>query len=157
LKNQLNNHDRITKLIEDAVVRGSSCAASEAASTIDEEFILIKKSDLPPVVVKPVYSPALGYHIDKPVARTAGHHKGAPASYYWNRAIDILAIAQYAEQEADKQSENKLNELRKQAHGKLFPFCNYCWEYDKAEVHIKRQVDVVVNLMTQVDELKESK
>lgn len=157
MKNTLNNYDRLAKVIENAVVRGSGCAASESASVIDEEFILIRRSDLPAVEIKPIYSPARGEHINRAVARTASYHRGAAPSYYMKRALDILAIAQHAEAEEAKQEKQKLAAKRHEAWSLLNPTAPPLWDYNTATAAVKAQIDVVVNLMNQVDECKEAK
>ena len=157
MKNKLTSYDRIAKVIEDAVTRGSGYAASEAANIIDKEFILIRKSDLPAVEIKSVYSPAKMEHVDRPVVGTASKHGNAPSSYYWKRAIDVLAMAQYVEQEEVKQAQRELAGKREEAWRLLNPTAPPLWDYNTANPACKAQIDVVVGLMTQVDELKDGK
>jgi bifunctional N-acetylglucosamine-1-phosphate-uridyltransferase/glucosamine-1-phosphate-acetyltransferase GlmU-like protein len=157
LQNALTNHDRLTKVIEHAVCRGSGYAASQAASLIDSEFILIAKADLPPVKTKMMYNPVQMEEEPKAIAGSARVSGKAPSSYYWERARSFIAIAQYVEAEEAKQAERKLDDLRSTAHAKLYPYCNYDWNYSTADTLDKAQVDVVVDLMKQVDELKKTK
>jgi hypothetical protein len=152
LQNALTNHDRITQVIEHAVVRGSGYAASEAASTIDKEFILIKKSDLPPVQpYKFSWSDTATLK-----ARTASYHKGSPETY-WNRALDFISVALHAEQEEAAQANRELEGMRKDAYAMLYPSAPPLWDYESAESQLKTKIDVVVGLMKQVDELKKTK
>ncbi len=141
MKNALANHDRIASVIEDAVVRGSGYAASAAASTIDKEFILIAKSDLPTFATA---SSITGYN------RTIG------SQTYWSTVLDYIATALHAEQEEAEHTERKLAGMRKEAWKMLHPL-EASWDYNTQTPSSKKQVDVVVNLMRQVDELKESK
>lgn len=152
MKNKLTSYDRLAKVIEDAVVRGSGYAATTAANTIDEEFILIRKSDLPAVVpTKIPWSDKTG-----PKARTAGYHGHKP-EVYWDRALDFIAVHFYAEQEEGKQAERVLAGKREEAYRMLFPEHPPLWDYKNIGDTTKKQIDVVVNLMNQVDELKEAK
>lgn len=152
MNSKLTNHDRIAKVIEDAVVRGSGYAATEAANTIDEEFILIRKSDLPAVAPKP----QVWGNLDVPMARTAGY-RGLKPTLYWERALDFIAISLYAEQEVVKQKENELRGKREEAWKLLNPSAPTLWDYDTLNDDRRKQIDVVVNLMNQVDELKSTK
>ncbi len=155
MKNALANHDRIAKVIEDAVVRGSGYAASEAASTIDKEFILIKKSDLPPITEKDSY-PHNPW--DKKVVKSAGsaNYRGMKPELYWDRALDFISVALYAEQEVVKQEERELAGKREEAWKLLHPLEAF-WDYESQPPSSQKQIDVVVKLMLQVDELKEAK
>lgn len=152
MKNKLTSQQDLINTILCAVYAGNGKAAEEAAQKINEEFILIRKSDLPAVVPKTL--PLSGKTMPK--ARTVGYH-GYKPEIYWDRALDYISVALHAENEEVKEAEKKLDKMREEAHAKLFPFCNYNWTYAGADPHDKRKVDVVVDLMTQVDELKEAK
>ena len=152
LKNKLTDYDRLANVIEGAVTRGSGYAASEAANTIDKEFILIRKSDLPSV--QPKTLPWNGQTALK--ARTAGYNGHKP-EIYWNRALDFIAVALHAEQEEGKQAERVLAGKREEAYRMLYPRSAPLWCYKDLSDIAKAQIDVVVNLMTQVDELKDGK
>lgn len=157
MKNKLTSHDRIANVIEFAVNQGSGYAASEAASTIDKEFILIPKSDLPAMGIKPVYSPVKGEVINRPVAGSACTYGNAPSRYYWERARSFMAIAQYVEAEESKQAERELAGKREEAYHMLYPSSPPLWDFQGADPEVKARIEVVVNLMNQVDELKDSK
>lgn len=153
--NKLTNHDRIAAVIEHAVNRGSTYAAIEAATLIDKEFVLIKKSDLPPVV-----ETENAFSGQKKVgARSAGYFHATPASRYWERANDIIAVALHAEKEQEKeaQARRELIGQRELAYSMLYPAAKPLWDYDTADLQVKTKIDVVVNLMRQVDELKDKK
>lgn len=152
MKNKLNDYDRLANVIEGAVTRGSGYAASEAANTIDEEFILIRKSDLPAVAPKEL--PWNGKTALK--ARTAGYNGHKP-EIYWDRALDFIAVALYAEQEEGKQAERVLAGKREEAYRMLYPKSAPMWSYQDLSDMSKAQINVVVSLMTQVDELKDGK
>jgi hypothetical protein len=155
LNNKLKNHDRIANVIENAVMKGSGYAASEAASTIDKEFVLIAKADLPPVIE------TVNALTDRPRvgARTAGYFRATPSSKFWERAHDIIAVALHAEKEQDKemQAKRELISQRELAYSMLYPQAPTLWDYEAADIQVKTKIDVVVNLMRQVDELKASK
>jgi len=132
---------------EEATLTGKS-----AAQAIMRDFILIKRSDLPEVESK-----AQGWgNLDVPMARTAGY-RGRNPKMYWDRALDFISVALYAEQEEGKQAERELAAKRMDAYSLLFPKSAKLWDYSALLEPTKTQVDVVVKLMTQVDELKDSK
>lgn len=152
MKNKLASYDRLAKVIEVAVTRGSGYAASEAANTIDEEFIMIPKSDLPKVEQKHNYT--RGREI--PHARTASYF-GGDYDRYFQRALDYLAIAQVAANEKAQQAERELAGKREEAYRMLYPKSVPIWCYKELSDVAKAQIDVVVNLMNQVDTLKDVK
>lgn len=153
MQNKLTNHDRIANVIEFAVNQGSGYAASKAASTIDKEFILIAKADLPPLL--PHKLPWNDTTTLK--ARTAGYCKGSSPETYWNRALDFISVALHAEQEEAAQANRELEGMRKDAYAMLYPSAPPLWDYESAESQLKIKINVVVNLMKQVDELKKTK
>lgn len=157
MQNALTNHDRLTKVIEHAVCRGSGYAASQAASLIDSEFILIAKADLPPVKTKMMYNPVQMEEEPKAIAGSARVSGKAPSSYYWERARSFIAIAQYVEAEEAKQAKRELRGKREEAYKMLYPMAPTLWNYETADPQVKTKIDVVVNLMKQVDELKKTK
>jgi hypothetical protein len=143
-------YDRITE----ACYIGHTNAISKAAEQINEEFILIRKSDLPPVVAWE--NPVSGR--TKHRARTAIYFPQQSSEAYWNRALDVIAVALHAEQEDEKQAERILSGKRADAYKLLFPDGDTInFYYANYPSNIRRQIDVVVGLMGQVDELKASK
>lgn len=146
------NQQDLINAIMSAVYVGNGKAAEEAAQKINEEFILIRKSDLP--VVEEFYSHTRG--CDTKRARTSTYHGGEPDRYY-QRALDFLAISQVAEKEQAKQAERELAGKRSEAYNMLYPTLPPLWSYEDLAPHSQKQIDVVVGLMTQVDELKDKK
>jgi hypothetical protein len=149
LKN--DNTNTLEEIIEGHGVHNQpGAAAVKSAKEIEEQFILIRKSDLP----KPVqYQTPIGPRMK---ARTAIYSSKNPEMYVY-RAMDFLAIALYAEQERDRQAERELNGKRTDAYALLHPKSAPLWDYNELNPADKHQIDVVVKLMTQVDDLKETK
>jgi hypothetical protein len=152
LANSKKDIDKVTEHALHAAVVGNGTAAEETARRIDKEFILIRRSDLP--VVEEYYSHTRG--ADAKRARTSTYYGGKPDRYF-QRALDFLAIAQVAEQEQEKQAERELAGKRSEAFRMLHPNMAPMWCYQDLTPETKKQVDVVVGLMTQVDELKDKK
>lgn len=146
------NQQDLINTIMSAVYVGNGRAAEEAAQKINDEFILIRKSDLPKVEPKPQ---SWG-NLDVPMARTAGY-RGRIPEMYWNRALDFISVALHAEAEVVKQKERELVGKRQEAWKLLHPSAPTLWAYDTMNSENKRKIDVVVNLMNQVDELKKAK
>lgn len=145
------NQQDLINTIMSAVYIGNGKAAEEAAQKINEEFILIRKSDLPPMVSKPQ-----GWNnLDVMMARSAGY-RGRNPKVYWERALDFISVALYAEAEVVKQEEREIAEKRAEAWKLLHPNEAH-WDYEAQPAPSRKQIDVVVGLMNQVDELKATK
>jgi hypothetical protein len=138
------NQQDLINVVMSAVYVGNGKAAEEAVQKINEEFILIRKSDLPQVKVQPRYSPIQGEYRDVATARTASYTVGS-SDFYYRRALDVLAISLYAEG------------MEKEKAWKLLHPLEAYWDYESQTAPIRKQIDVVVDLMTQVDELKNKK
>ena len=152
MNNSKKNIDRITEHAIHAAVVGNGMAAEETARRIDSEFILIRRSDLPKVEQKYNHSRAC----EIPHARTASYF-GGDYDRYFQRALDYLAIAQVAANEKAQQAERELAGKREEAYRMLYPKSVPIWCYKELSDVAKAQIDVVVNLMNQVDTLKDVK
>jgi hypothetical protein len=153
LQNKLPNQQDLVNVIAEAVYSGNGKGIDVAVQKINEEFILIKKSDLPEVTGKPH---PWRENKETPMARTAGYN-GRSAKLYWNRALDFISISLYAEEQEADQAKRELTWKREEAFKMLYPNSCTVVDYETADLSVKVKIDVVVGLMAQVDELKASK
>jgi hypothetical protein len=150
LENKRKDVDLIAFHINNAVQIGNSKAATEEAEEISKGFILIRREDLPKGESRFNYS--RGKAIQQ--FRTT-HYSGLDPIAYFNRALDFLATAQYAQQVEKNKEYERLRVKREEAWKLLNPECNTMWDYTVLPDKDKAQIDLVVSLMRQVDELRE--
>lgn len=150
---QAKNEEKVAQIVSEAVYMGNGNAITTATKALTDEFVLIRKSDLPAVVAKKEWREEA-----IPVARSAAY-RGMKPSVYWERALDFIAISLHAEVEEGKQAERELAWKRADAYRMLYPKYPHAplWSYEGLDAAVKAQVDVVVGMMTQVDELKDKK
>jgi hypothetical protein len=146
---QNQNVYRVAELVDYAVTQGNGRAAEEAVTKIDKEFVLVRRADIPPVEINRFTNTYL--------AGSTPFSAGLEPETYVFRALSNLALADYAKAKKVEHEEKRRTKMRAEAHKLLFPASSTLWSYDDLAPVAKKQIDVVVKLMEQVDELKESK
>lgn len=149
MKNDNRIIDEITHKIEERACYGNpGPVAVESGKFIDENFVLIRRSDLPKVEV----SIHTGRAYTDAINETAS---GGDPEKMRNLAYQYLAMADFIDSKKDKEAELKLQHQRWNAYLAIYPNQNMytfdSFDYMRdTQISIRRAIDEIVKLRNEL-------